>query len=183
MEDRKLKEIQHSKIRREILQGFERLADTHATQIDDLENLVKDKKLFDYHFANMKYYSVTKSSEAFKHKWLEEHCGPNTRLLDFACGNGENGIYGAMCGANTVAIDISPEGIENSQRNAKKMGVSHKVECMVMDGENMTFEDNNFDLGIEYGALHHVDLDVTLKELARVLRPGSKNVMYRSTSA
>jgi len=175
LEERKIKEIEHSKTRREILQGFERLADTHAaSQIDDLESLIKDKKLFNYHFANMKYYSVTKSSEDFKHKWLEMHCGQNIKLLDFACGNGENGIYGAICGADTVAIDISPEGIENSKTNAHKMGVSHKVDCLVMDGENMTFEENFFDLGIEYGALHHVDLEVTLKELARVLKPGSK---------
>jgi len=175
MEERKLKEIEHSKQRREILQGFERLADTHvASQVDDLESLVKDKELFDYHFANMKYYAVTKSSEAYKHHWLESHCSSSTRLLDFACGNGENGIYGAMCGAITTAIDISPEGIENSIKNAEKMGVSDKVDCLVMDGENMTFDDNTFDLGIEYGALHHVDLDVTLKELGRVLKPGSK---------
>ena len=38
LEERKLKEIEHSKKRREILQGFERLADTHAAeQVDDLE--------------------------------------------------------------------------------------------------------------------------------------------------
>lgn len=175
MEDRKLKEIEHSKQRRKILQGFERLADTHAaSQVGDLESLIKDKKLFDYHFANMKYYAVTKSSEEYKHKWLESHCSSSTNLLDFACGNGENGIFAALCGAKTTLIDISPEGIENSRVNAEKMGVGERVSCLVMDGENMTFDDNTFDLGVEYGALHHVDLDVTLKELARVLKPGSK---------
>lgn len=175
MEERKLKEIEHSKRRREVLQGFERLADTHAAaEVADLGSLVKDKELFDYHFANMKYYAVTASSEEYKHQWLESHCSSNTKLLDFACGNGENGIYGAICGAKTIAIDISPEGIENSKKNAEKMGVLERVECLVMDGENMTFDDNTFDLGIEYGALHHVDLDITLKELARVLKPGSK---------
>jgi len=30
LEDRKLKEIEHSRKRREVLQGFERIADTHA---------------------------------------------------------------------------------------------------------------------------------------------------------
>ena len=175
MEDRKLKEIEHSKKRREVLQGFERLADTHAASlIDDLESLVKDKELFDYHFANMKYYAVTEESERYKHEWLEKHCDSGTKLLDFACGNGENGIYGAICGASIVGIDISPEGIENSKKNAEKMGVSYKCEFKVMDGENMTFDDDSFDFGIEYGALHHVDLDVTLKELNRVLKPGAK---------
>ena len=68
MEERKLKEIEHSRKRREILQGFERIADTHAAeQVEDLETLIKDKEKFNYYFSNMKYYSITISSEKFKH--------------------------------------------------------------------------------------------------------------------
>ena len=75
MEDRKLKEIEHSKKRREVLQGFERIADTHAAaQFENLDDVIKDKALFDYHFANMKYYSVTKSSEETKNEWLKKVC-------------------------------------------------------------------------------------------------------------
>ena len=43
LENRKIKEIEHSRKRREVLQGFERLADTHvAEQVGNLEELVKD---------------------------------------------------------------------------------------------------------------------------------------------
>lgn len=176
MEERKLKEIEHSRRRREVLQGFERIADTHAAaQVQDLESLVKDKEKFDYHFSNMKYYAVTAASEAYKHAWLEQHCTSRaTRILDFACGNGENGIYAATCGADCTGIDISPEGVENSNKNAAKFGVDDHCRFVVMDGERMTFEDNTFDLGVEYGALHHVDLDAALAELARVLKPGAQ---------
>ena len=175
MEERKLKEIEHSKKRREVLQGFERLADTHAaSQVDDLTELVKDKKKFDYLFSNMKYYSITKSSEQYKHDWLSKNCNKNTKVLDFACGSGENGIYAATCGSSTLGIDISPEGVDNANANAERMGVSNICEFQVMDGEDMKFEDNSFDLGIEYGALHHVDLDAALSELARVLKPEGK---------
>ena len=38
----------------------------------------------------------------------------------------------------------------------------------------MTFSDCSFDLAVEYGALHHVDLDVALSELARVMKPEQK---------
>ena len=34
----------------------------------------------------------------------------------------------------------------------------------------MSYEDNKFDIVHEYGALHHVDLEVSYKEVARVLR-------------
>ena len=171
MEERKLKEIEHSRKRREVLQGFERLADTHAAdQIDDLEELIKDKEKYNYYFSNMKYYAVTKSSEKYKTDWLEDKCSQDTKVLDFACGSGENGIYAATCGAEVIGIDISPEGVENATNNAKKFDLSDTCRFEEMDGEEMSFPDNHFDIGIEYGALHHVDLDKALSELARVIK-------------
>lgn len=176
MEERKLKEIEHSRKRREVLQGFERLADTHAAdQVEDLEELIKDKEKFNYYFANMKYYAVTTSSEKYKTDWLEENCSSeDLKVLDFACGSGENGIYAATCGANVLGIDISPEGVENATNNAKKFNLSDKCEFIEMDGEEMTFDNNTFDIAVEYGALHHVDLDKALSELARVIKPEGK---------
>jgi len=177
MEERKLKEIEHSKKRREILQGFERLADTHAAdQIDNLEELIKDKEKFNYYFANMKFYSVTQSSEKYKADWIEKECKsiPNPDMLDFACGNGENGIFAASCGANVKGIDISPEGVENATKNAKSFNLEQNCIFLEMDGENMSFDDNSFDLAVEYGALHHVDLELALKELSRVIKPKGK---------
>ncbi len=175
MEDRKLKEIEHSKQRRSVLQGFERISDTHAAQnIDNLDELIKDKELFEYHFANMKYYSVTKSSEDYKHAWLDANCGDGLKLLDFACGNGENGIYGAKAGSSCIGIDIDPVGVENANKNAQLFHVNDRCTFQVMDGENMTFDDNTFDVAVEYGALHHVELDTALSELGRVLKPNGK---------
>ena len=176
MEDRKLKEIEHSRKRREVLQGFERLADTHAAdQIEDLEELIKDKDRFNYYFANMKYYAITASSEKYKTDWLENYCSsPDLKVLDFACGSGENGIYAATCGAEVVGIDISPEGVENATNNAEKFNMSESCKFIEMDGEEMSFEDNSFDVGVEYGALHHVDIDKALSELSRVIKPKGK---------
>ena len=175
MEERKLKEIEHSRKRREILQGFERLADTHAaSQVENLEELIKDKEQFEYHFSNMKFYSVTESSEKYKNDWLDKECSPNKKVLDFACGNGENGIYAATHGSEVIGIDISPEGIENATNNANKFEVSENCSFVEMDGEEMSFENNTFDIAVEYGALHHVDLDKALSELSRVIKRGGK---------
>lgn len=177
MEERKLKEIEHSRKRREVLQGFERIADTHAAaQVENLDELIKDKGQFDYHFSNMKYYAVTVSSEDYKHKWLDKRCASGKRILDFACGNGENGVYAATAGADCTGIDISPEGVANSNKNAEKFGVADHCRFVAMDGENMTFPDSTFDLGVEYGALHHVELDKALLELARVLKPDGEMI-------
>ena len=118
MEERKLKEIEHSKVRREILKGFERETDTSLSSLD-LGDVVKtSKEDFDKHFSNMKYYSIVRLSEAFKLRFIDERARENVKFLDFACGNGENGLYAASRGSTVIGIDISPEGIENANENA-----------------------------------------------------------------
>lgn len=177
LEDRKKKEIEHSKQRREILQGYERFADTHAAQqAGNLEELIKDKEAFKKYFANMKYYAITAESDQYQKNWIAAKSSKDKKILDFACGNGENGIYAALCGTDCIGIDISPEGVANSNKNAEEAGVADHCRFEVMDGENMTFADNTFDLGVEYGALHHVDLDAAMAELARVLKPGAEMI-------
>ena len=177
MEERKLKEIEHSRKRREVLQGFERIADTHAiSQVDDLDALVSDPEKFKYYFSNMKYYAITKSSEKYKENWIAKRAKKGKVFLDFGCGNGENGIYAGLQGATVKGIDISPEGIENCKSNAKKLGLEKLCEHIVMDGENLTFEDSSFDYGVEYGVLHHVDLDKSLSEISRVLKPNAEMI-------
>lgn len=177
LENRKLKEIEHSRKRREILQGFERIADTHAaSQIENLDELIKDKEKFNYYFSNMKYYSIVRDSENYKQAWLKKRSTNGKKILDFACGNGENGIYAAKFGAECIGIDISPEGVANANKNAKLMGVSDSCTFITMDGENMNFKKNTFDFAVEYGALHHVELDKALAELARVLKPNGEMV-------
>ena len=171
LEDRKLKEIEHSRKRRSILQGFERYSDTNPdNEASDLDSLVRDAEAFQKYFSNMKFYSVTRTSEQYYFGWLRERC-PGHKALDYCCGNGENAIFMAKCGANVVGIDISPEGIENARLNAIREGVEDRVQFQVMDGEAMDFPDSTFDVIVEYGALHHLDYDRAMAELQRVIKP------------
>ena len=177
LEERKRREIEHSRVRRTILQGFERRSDTHRSEeAVNLDGLIRDKDAFDHHFSNIKFYAITQSSEQYKHDWLASKCQPGLRVLDFACGNGENALFAAQCGAEAVGIDISPEGIANARLNAEEAGLSKTCTFEVMDGENMTFQDETFDVAVEYGALHHVDLDKAIPELFRVLKPGGEMI-------
>lgn len=174
---RKQLEIEHSRKRRSILKGFERLADTHSSsQVNNLESLISSKEDYEYHFSNMKFYSITGLSERYKQSWLHQRCTSDTRVLDFACGNGENSIYVAQLGSKVDAIDISPEGISNARDLSSSLGLQQLCTFHVMDGENMTFPNNTFDIAVEYGALHHVELDTALKELSRVLKPAGEMI-------
>ena len=177
LEERKIEEIVHSKRRRELLQGFERHVDVkRIEEIVNVESLVRDDDAFRYHFANAKFYSIVHSSEEYQYSWLRERCSEGAKILDFACGSGENGIQAAKFGADCVGIDISAEGIANARLNAQQLGVADRCQFEVMDGENMTFPDNTFDVAVEYGALHHVELNRAMAELCRVLKPGAEMI-------
>jgi len=99
LEDRKIKEIEHSRQRRSILQGFERKVDTHASEtVENLDKLKKNKTEFETHFSNMKYYSIATASEEYYQGWLRERMGPDVVALDYCAGNGECGLFMASCG-------------------------------------------------------------------------------------
>ncbi len=171
LDERKLKEIEHSRKRRSILQGFERRADTHPTEeVSQLQDLVRDSEAFKMHFSNMKFYSVARASEAYYQSWLRERC-KGRKVLDYCCGSGENGIFAAQCGGDVIGIDISPEGVKNARINAALAGVQDRCRFDVMDGEALDFPDDAFDIIVEYGALHHVDFPKAMSELRRVIRP------------
>lgn len=171
LEDRKLREIEHSRRRRSILQGYERQSDTNASEQVDLGNLVRDPEAFRQHFSNVKYYSIQRTLEEYEKDWLRQRCRPGVKVLDYCCGSGENGILAAKCGATVVGIDISPEGVENARMNSEREGVGSLCTFEAMDGEDLKFAENTFDVIVVYGALHHVDLDRAMSECRRVLKP------------
>jgi ubiquinone/menaquinone biosynthesis C-methylase UbiE len=171
LEERKLREIEHSRQRRTILQGFERSSDTNPDEeVAGLHQLIRDPEAFKRHFSNVKFYSITNQSEQHYQEWLRQRCR-GSKALDYCCGSGENAIFAAKSGAETVGIDISPEGIENARLNAQREGVVQNCKFEVMDAEATTFADSTFDVIVEYGALHHLDYDKAMLELRRIIKP------------
>jgi len=174
LEERKIKEIEHSDRRRKIVTGFEYHTDTF--QSSKTADFVTDSKEFEKHFSNMKFYSITRGSFAYRDSLLYNDIKGNA-TLDYCCGNGEIGNEMAKRGAGKVyGIDISEVAVKNATRLSKQNGLSDLCTFQVMDAENTTFDDKFFDLIHEYGALHHLDLDAAFKELARILKPEGKIV-------
>ena len=169
LEDRKLKEIEHTDRRRSIVRGYEYKTDASEDRKDDhfVENIEEYKK----HFSNMKYYSIAGESFGYRDKLLFKNVkGKN--VLDYCCGNGEMAIELAKHGVKKVcAIDISQVAINNAKELSVKLGCSSICDFSVMDAENLRYENNSFDRIHEYGALHHLELKAAYKELARVLKP------------
>jgi len=158
MESRKKAEAEfHDRLRQEA--PFQRYTLAAETEVEQ-----------DPLWSNFKFYSVEKRSRAHFDNWLLTRC-PGKHLLDYGCGNGEDSILAAQNGATVVGIDISEVSITHCKQRALAAGVSELTDFHVMDAEALRFEDNSFDLIMEYGVLHHLDFSAAMREIARVLRP------------
>ena len=136
----------------------------------ELEETIKNNPMW----VNMKYYAIERQSRAMILDWFKENC-KEKRVLDYCCGNGEDGVFIAQNGAReVVGIDISDVSIANCTELARKNGVERISSYQVGDAENTGFEDNSFDIITEYGALHHLDLERAFAEMSRILKPDGK---------
>jgi ubiquinone/menaquinone biosynthesis C-methylase UbiE len=99
---------------------------------------------------------------------------PKMRVLDVAAGSGALSLPAARTGAEVVATDISPVMIDRLEARARKEGLS-ELEARVMDGHDLEFEDDTFDLaGSQFGVTLFPDLKRGLSEMTRVTVPGGR---------
>jgi ubiquinone/menaquinone biosynthesis C-methylase UbiE len=172
LEKRKQEEIAHSDRRRSIVKGFEYQTDIADNQA--ASKYVEDSEAYQQHFSNMKFYSISKASFAYRDSLLETGI-KEAVALDYCCGNGEVALQMAKSGAGKVyAIDISTVAVDNGNELAKSMGLDSNIQFEVRDAENTGFDSDYFDVIHEYGALHHLELDAAYKEIARIIKPAGR---------
>lgn len=90
-------------------------------------------------------------------------------ILEIGCGTGEFAarLAEARPGASVLATDLSPRFVE--------LTAARGVEARIADATELPFEDDSFDLVAAMWMLYHVpDLERTLAEVRRVLRPGGR---------
>jgi SAM-dependent methyltransferase len=89
------------------------------------------------------------------------------RVLEIGCGTGQfaRSVLDAQSAIDYVATDVSPAMVEATAA----LGVPAEVAC----ADALPFADGSFDVVVAAWMLYHVpDLDATLHEVRRVLRPG-----------
>jgi ubiquinone/menaquinone biosynthesis C-methylase UbiE len=98
-------------------------------------------------------------------------------VLDIAAGAGEQSITTAKKvspSGYVLATDISSNILERAKQMAQQAGINN-IETKVMDGENLTLEDETFDAVISrVGLIYFPDQQKALREMLRVLKPGGK---------
>lgn len=153
----------------------------HRVQTTDREErLAKERELHDalrgdlrgdaQYESNKKFYSIASLNVDFVEKRLAR-LAPGANVLDYCCGDGLTALFCARRGARAWGIDISPISVDNARAAARAEGLQDRTVFEVMDAEAMTFSDAFFDVITVNGVLHHLDLDRSYPELARVLKP------------
>lgn len=142
-----------------------------------LENSYKLKSKF-FHVAESPTMKRAQEEEESVFKNVE-----NLRVLDVGCGFGEKSVLVAKNKGNVVGIDIANNYIEASKEHANKNDVDQMCDFYVMDVHDMDFEDNYFDLVVGRGIIHHLDLEVSLTEIKRVLKVGGEAVFFEPLNA
>lgn len=95
---------------------------------------------------------------------------PGPRVLDVGAGTGNLTLKFLAAGCSVCAADVSRDSLEVLMRKA---GRDARIDTRLLTGERLPFEDASFDAVATYSVLHHVpDYLLTVREMARVLRPG-----------
>jgi demethylmenaquinone methyltransferase / 2-methoxy-6-polyprenyl-1,4-benzoquinol methylase len=102
---------------------------------------------------------------------------PGDSVLDAACGTGDLAIAAIRAGAGSViGLDFSERMLERARRKAPS------AEWVRGDLLAMPFADGSFDAAtIGFGIRNVADLELALRELRRVLRPGGRLAILEIT--
>ena len=100
---------------------------------------------------------------------------PYPRALEIGSGTGFFLLNLMQAGVAEVGCltDISPGMVEVAVRNGRGLGL--EVSGQAADAEALPYDDAEFDLVVGHAVLHHIpDVELALREVLRVLRPGGR---------
>jgi SAM-dependent methyltransferase len=123
--------------------------------------------------AQCKYYWAIESG-AGRYWSLVTKYAPNADVLDYGCGNGEQTRKLAPVARSIHSIDISDVAIAR----ATQQDNAHNVQFHVMDGSRMSFANGQFDVVFGSGIIHHLDTELCMQEIARVLKPSGHAIFW-----
>lgn len=116
-----------------------------------------------------RFYSINDSiHKAYEELIFKEPTGKV--YLEYGCGMDKGGRLKKLIkqGAEVHGIDISDYAIDFLSKEAEKEGL--EIDYQVMNAEEMTFEDNYFDVIYGTGILHHLDLDKAFGSISDKLK-------------
>ncbi len=136
--------------------------DWEAQTYDEKWSISYDQRCIDY--ARDRFTTLAGTSDWPYAKVLEVGCGTGFFLLNLK----QAGVVG-----EGHVTDISPKMVDVARRNGRALGFD--IEGRVADAESIPYPDRSFDLVVGHAVLHHIpDVERSLREVLRVLRPGGR---------
>ncbi|HEX7430396.1 MAG TPA: methyltransferase domain-containing protein, partial [Mycobacterium sp.] len=141
--------------------------DWEAENYDEKWSISYDKRCVDY---ARDLFDATVPIE-------EQRKLPYERALELGCGSGFfllNLIQAGVARRGSVT-DLSPGMVKVATRNGENLGL--EIDGRVADAEGIPYDDDTFDLVVGHAVLHHIpDVELSLREVVRVLKPGGRLV-------
>jgi demethylmenaquinone methyltransferase/2-methoxy-6-polyprenyl-1,4-benzoquinol methylase len=113
---------------------------------------------------------------AWRRETVEAVVGPGDRVLDACCGTGDLAIAAEREGGIVTGLDFSPRMLERARRK------SSTIAWVRGDLLELPFADASFDAAtVGFGVRNVTDLELGLRQLRRVLRPGGRLAILEIT--
>jgi 2-polyprenyl-3-methyl-5-hydroxy-6-metoxy-1,4-benzoquinol methylase len=123
-------------------------------------------QLDEYRFDKLRYLPQIVDFDGFRDK----------QLLEVGCGVGIDLARFAKGGAEVTGVDLAEVSISLANDNFSLRGLNSDLK--VMNGEDLDFEDESFDIVYAHGVLQYTAHDdKMITEIKRVLRPGGEAIM------
>jgi ubiquinone/menaquinone biosynthesis C-methylase UbiE len=109
------------------------------------------------------------------------HARDGARVLEVGCGPGHLSGRLARRGLVVTGVDLDPAMIERARANAERASqdAGRRPSFVVGDVAALPFPDASFDLVVSTLSLHHwADKQASLTEIARVLSPGGRALVW-----
>ena len=96
-------------------------------------------------------------------------------FLEVGCGAGIDLVRFAQAGAIVTGIDLAQVSVDLARKNFEQRGLT--ADLQIMNGEDMAFDDNSFDIVYAHGVLQYTaNAPQMVREIHRVLRPGGEAI-------
>ena len=145
------------------------------------ENFERRLKEFANNEQKIFKYKLTTPWNLIAIEFLEEIDLHRKKVLEIGCGYGSLSVYMAKKYAEVVGIDLSPEAIKISKRNA--LLNNQKAVFKQARGEKLPFKDKAFDIVVCCETLEHTpDYQKAIDEIIRVTKDSGKIIITTPNS-